>query len=102
MIYIMQIIIMYLFITRRADYPQRPHRNPHITTVQISTASLGCKVAKLRGQMGLILNVSILWEGCVSYKIWQPDNLGIGYIDVIIHKMRFRPYKLQEFYRRWM
>ncbi len=27
------------------------------------------------------LYVSIVWEGCVSYKIWQPDNLGICWRD---------------------
>ncbi len=59
-------------------YPARGYnRHPRITTEQISKASLGCKVAKLRGQMGWNLYVSIVWEGCVSYKIWQLDNLAI-------------------------
>ncbi len=49
----LQIIRMHFFITRPADYPQRRGYNLHsrITTAhsaQISTASLGCKVAKLR------------------------------------------------------
>ncbi len=28
----------------------------------------------------------------------QPNNIGIAYIDLIIHIMRFGPYKLWEFY----
>ncbi len=46
------------------------------------------------------LYVSIVWEGCFSYKICNRTTL--EYIDLIIHIMRFGPYKLREFYRRWM
>ncbi len=75
--------------------------NPHKRTCEHELSITGFKVAKLRGQMGWNVYVSIVWEGCVSYKIWQLDNLGI-YFDVICHIMRFGPYKLWEFYRRWM
>ncbi len=45
------------------------------------------------------LYVSIVWEGCFSYKICNRTTL--EYID-LIHIMRFGSYKLREFYRRWM
>ncbi len=46
------------------------------------------------------LYVSIVWEGCSSYKICNWTTL--EYIHLIIHIMRFGPYKLREFYQRWM
>ncbi len=46
------------------------------------------------------LYVSIVWEGCFSYKICNWTTL--EYIHLIIHIMRFGPYKLRVFYRRWM
>ncbi len=71
-----QIIRMhFFFITRPTDYPQRYNRHPRITTAhsaQISTASLGCKVAKLR---------EFVCVDCVRRMLFiqdlQLDNLGI-------------------------
>ncbi len=75
------------------------NRHPRISNAQITTASLGCEVAKLWGHMGWIL--SIVWEGYV-FLTKSGNRTTLEYIDVIIYIMRFGPYKLREFYRRWM
>ncbi len=76
-----QIIRMHFYITRpRIIHSARGYnRHPLITTAhsaQISTASLGCKVAKLR---------EFVCVDCVRRMLFiqdlQPDNLGIYWLD---------------------
>ncbi len=37
-----------------------------------------------------ILYVSIVWEGCFSYKIWQLDNLWIYWLDYSYNELNIK------------
>ncbi len=73
---------MHVFITRPADYPQRPYNlHPLITTAhsaQISTDSLGCKLREF------------VCVDCVRRMLFIQDNrTTLEYTDLIIHIIRF-------------
>ncbi len=80
--------------------PADINRHPRITTAQISTASLGCRLPSW-GDKWVEICMCRLCEKD-AFHTRSGNRTTLEYVDVIIHIMRFGPYELREFYQRRM